>query len=131
MKARAEKAVEREGRQDELLGQFAGFACSACNRPLEIELVVSADVERKDGAATGYILFEHFCPCAEGTLHASRRLGSHQSFVRLFGTQPSLPYRASFSWQGEQEKSPEVARWAWELQQVADFDDFMLFLGAA
>lgn len=107
------------------------FRCSACSRPLEVDKVISADVERIDGNATGFLCFEHFCPCDEGAVLSSRGFGSQPSLVALFGTPPLLPYRAPFSWQGVTEDDPDVTRWRWELEQVADFDDFMLFLNAA
>jgi hypothetical protein len=97
---------------------------------LELEKVVSADIERIDGNATGYIVFQHFCSCERGVVRASRSWGSHPSFLALFGAQPPLPYRAPFTWRGVNEDDPTMARWRWELGQVADWDDFMLFLDA-
>ncbi len=126
------KRAKKRNKLDPVSVQLGIFRCSTCSQPLEVERVVSADVERVDGTATGFILFEHFCACDEGTLLSSRQLGSYPSFVALFGEQPSLPYQAPFEWQGVvEEDDPMIARWQWELEQVADFDDFMRFLNAA
>ena len=114
-----------------LLTQLGAYSCSHCARTLQVEMVVTADVERRNGLATGYITFEHFCACEPGTVRMSRRLGSHQSFVTLFGTTPALPYRAPFEWQGDKRDDPAVARWRSQLDHVTDFDDFMRALGAA
>jgi hypothetical protein len=90
-------------------------------------MVVSADVERSDGVATGYITFQHSCPCDPSLVRTSRGWGSHPSFLALFGTQPPLPYRAPFQWHGVAQDDPALARWRWELGQVADSRDFLLF----
>ena len=105
------------------------YCCSSCRRPLALELVLRADIERReDGTATGFIGFEHFCPCREGAILSSRALGSYPSFLALWGKQPKLPYEAPFAWRPVPEDDPVVSRWAWELGQVADWGEFMLFL---
>jgi hypothetical protein len=94
-------------------------------------MVVSADVERVDGGATGYIVFQHFCPCERGSVRVSRGWGSHPSFLALFGKQPSLPYHAPFAYQGVTDDDKVLRRWRWELEQVVDWAEFMLFLDDA
>ncbi len=131
MAARKRAKRAKDTQPDLLMTQLALYACSHCARQLQVEMVVSADVERLYGVATGYILFEHFCPCERGTVRVSRRFGSYQSFVTLFGTQPALPYRAPFSFQGVEDDDPAVTRWQRQLQQVNDYDEFMRLLGAA
>lgn len=113
--------------EDPLLRQLGAYACSGCSRILEIERVQTADVDRKDGVATGYVAFEHFCLCRPGELLHSRSLGSYPSFVKLFGSQPTLPYRAPFDYRAVGDDDPMVARWAWELGQLADVGEFLLF----
>jgi hypothetical protein len=129
-KKRVQEALRSAARVDPLLTQMGAYACSHCARPLQVEMVVTADVERRSGVATGYITFEHFCSCEPGAIRVSRRLGSHQSFVTLFGTTPALPYRAPFHWQGVVDDDPAIARWRRELEQVSNYDDFIRFLGA-
>ncbi len=107
------------------------YTCSKCGRPLQLEMVRSADVERLNGLATGYVLFQHFCKCDPETLRVSRGWGSHPSFLALFGQQPSLPYRAPFTWQGVSEDDKLMNRWRWELAQLADWDELVLFLDDA
>lgn len=123
-------AHKRDPRQEEanpLLEALTCYRCTHCSRALEIELVMSADVERQQGLATGYVAFEHFCPCTPNVLLGSRNLGSHPSFLALFGTTPTLPYRAPFRYRSVAEDDATIVRWRWELAQVADFHDFMLF----
>ncbi len=107
------------------------YCCGQCRTPLQLEMVVSADIDRVDDNATGYVVFEHFCTCQPGTLHVSRGWGSHPSFLALFGRQPALPYRAPFRWQTMTDDDPTLARWRWEVGQVRDWHDFVLFLDDA
>lgn len=111
-----------------VLNEQGIYCCTHCRRPLLIEEVVTADIERVEGQATGYLLFEHLCPCGKGTIRTSRGWGSHPSMVALFGTQPVLPYRRPFAWVRVGEDDPAVARWRWELSQVLDCADLLLFL---
>jgi hypothetical protein len=104
------------------------YTCSKCGRPLELEKVVSADVERLNGLATGYVIFQHFCRCEPEAMRASRGWGSHPSFLALFGKQPPLPYHSPFTWQGVTDDDKLLRRWSWELGQLADWDEFVLFL---
>jgi hypothetical protein len=114
--------------RDPFLSQLGAFLCSYCLVALEIEKVVTASVERQDGVPTGYIHFEHFCSCAPSQMRSTRAIGSHPGFVALFGEPPALPYRAAFRWQDVDADDPTVARWRWELEQVSDWNEFMLFL---
>lgn len=113
--------------QDSNLPDWGLYCCTGCGRLLELDKVLTADVERRDGVATGYIAFTHFCRCEPGEELISRRWGSYPSFTALFGTMPSLPYQAPFAYQRVQEDDPELVRWRWELGQVADCADFLLF----
>jgi hypothetical protein len=119
-----EKARDR----DPFLAQLGPFHCAGCLAPLDLVRVVSASVDRQDGVPTGYVTFEHHCMCSPSELRVSRLLGTQFGFVSLFGTPPVLPYRAPFEWQDVAPEDPTVARWRWELEQVADWHDFMLFL---
>ena len=110
------------------------YTCSKCGRPLQLEMVVSADVERLNGLATGYVLFEHFCRCDPEILRVSRGWGSHPSFLALFGKQPSLPYQAPFAYRGTNDNDDDdkvMNRWRWELEQLADWNELVLFLDDA
>ncbi|MDQ3979687.1 MAG: hypothetical protein M3314_09060 [Actinomycetota bacterium] len=107
------------------------YTCSKCGRPLQLEMVVSADVERLNGLATGYVVFQHFCKCDSETLRVSRGWGSHPSFLALFGKQPALPYRAPFAYQGVTDDDKVLSRWRWELEQLADWQELVLFLDDA
>jgi len=109
----------------------AVFRCSGCQRPLELEQVASADVERDDHGVTGWVVFRHHCPCSPVGLRLSRAWATHPAFVALFGSQPWLPYRAPFAYGTVPDDEPTLARWRWELGQVADADEFMLFLADA
>lgn len=117
--------------QEIVFNHHGAYCCSHCGRPLQLEMVVTADVERRNGSATGYVTFDHYCPCTPRDLRTSRGWGSYPSFLALFGRQPSLPYRASFAWSGISEDDGTVARWRWELDQVADGADFLLFANEA
>lgn len=110
---------------------FGIYTCSACNRPLELEKVLSADAEEADRALTGFVVFQHFCACDPGAVQVSRMWGSYPAFLALFGAQPPLPYVARFAWHPVRQDDPFVARWRWELGQVADVDEFLLFLDDA
>lgn len=107
------------------------FRCSRCQRPLELEQVASADVERDDHGVTGWVVFRHHCPCALPGVQVSRAWATHPAFVALFGSQPWLPYRAPFSYGAVADDEPLLARWRWELGQVADAREFLLFLDDA
>ena len=109
----------------------AGFRCSACARPLELEEIVATDAERGDDGVTGYVLFRHHCACSPGKVRTSRSWATHAAFVALFGSQPWLPYRSPFQYQAVAHDHPDLARWRWELDQVADVEEFILFLDAA
>lgn len=111
--------------------EWGVYCCSGCGQLLALERVLSATVERHEGQATGYILFRHYCPCRPDEARISRRWGSHPSFLALFGTMPALPYESSFRWRPVSEDDPAVVRWAWELGQLADADEFMLFANEA
>jgi hypothetical protein len=127
----AARRLQRDKAQtpERVVCELGVYCCEACIRPLQLEMVVSADVERRDGVATGHILFDHYCPCEPATVRSSRAFGSYPSFLALFGAQPPLPYYAPFAWRPMVEDDPTLARWRWEVGQVADWDEFMLFLG--
>ncbi len=114
-------------RQDPGQPDWGLYTCSQCGRLLELEKVVSAEVERVDGCATGYVNFRHHCMCLPGTVLSSRRWGSYPSFRALFGTMPEMPYKGPFAWNVEADRDPVVQRWSWELAQVADVREFILF----
>lgn len=114
-------------RQEPVQPEWGLYCCSNCGRLIELEKVVSAEVERKDGNATGYIAFEHYCRCTPAGPVASRRWGSYPSFIALFGSVPVMPYRAPFVYNAEAEADPVLRRWSWELGQVADVSEFLLF----
>jgi hypothetical protein len=107
------------------------FRCSGCQRPLELERVVAADIERDDDGVTGWVVFTHHCACRPGVLGTTRAWATHPAFVALFGSQPWLPYRAPFAYGAVDDDEPVLARWRWELTQMADADEFLLFLDDA
>jgi len=93
--------------------------------------VAAADVERGDQGVTGWVVFTHQCVCTPGILLVSRAWATHLAFVTLFGSQPWLPYRAPFAYGVIAEDEPVLARWRWELGQMADADEFLLFVDDA
>ncbi len=107
------------------------YRCAKCGTALELERVVSVEVERGDDGVTGYVVFVHHCPCTPVGLLATRAWATHAAFVALFGQQPWLPYRAPFRYGAVTDDHPVVARWRWELEQVADSREFLLFLDDA
>lgn len=109
----------------------AVFRCDRCSTPIELERVVGADIERGDDGVTGFVLFEHHCPCSPESVVVTRAWATHAAFVALFGSQPWLPYRAPFSYGQVADDDPVLGRWRWELEQVADASEFLLFLGDA
>lgn len=129
MGVRKARDADEASKRDPFLLELGPFHCSHCLIDLHLEKVVSVSVDREDGVATGYINFEHYCGCAPAEVRLSRQLGTQLGFVALFGTPPVLPYRAPFQWRDVAADDPTVARWRWELEQVRDWDDFMLFLG--
>ncbi|MGI8777307.1 MAG: hypothetical protein ACR2LJ_07940 [Acidimicrobiales bacterium] len=107
------------------------FRCSGCQRPLDLERVAAADVERNDQGVTGWVVFTHHCPCSPGELVVSRAWATHPAFVALFGSQPWLPYRAPFVYGVVADDEPVLTRWRWELAQMADADELLLFVDDA
>ncbi|MGI9033087.1 MAG: hypothetical protein ACR2HY_05310 [Acidimicrobiales bacterium] len=93
--------------------------------------MASADVERDDNGVTGWVVFVHHCPCSPNEVRTSRSWATHPAFVALFGSQPWLPYRAPFAYGVVADDEPVLARWRWELAQVADANEFLLFLDDA
>jgi len=120
------RGVERR-RQPSPDVMAAVFRCSGCLMALDLERVVSVEVERGDNGVTGYALFVHHCSCTVG-MQTTRAWATHPAFVALFGRQPWLPYRAPFRYGAVTDTDPTLARWRWELDQVADSEDFLLFL---
>ena len=124
------RGVERRRRPSpDVVGTV--YRCAKCATALELERVVSVEVERGDHGVTGYVVFVHHCPCTPVGLRATRAWATHPAFVALFGRQPWLPYRAPFRYGSVTEDDPVVARWRWELEQVADSGEFLLFLDEA
>jgi hypothetical protein len=124
----SERKSRKKAVPDPVLAQLGPFRCSTCLNPLQLELVVFADVERReDGVATGFVQFEHYCSCKPDQLLESRALGSVTSFNALFGSHPMLPYRAPFDPCPVPDDDPALVRWHWELEQVADVREFLLF----
>lgn len=119
------KHTERE------IPEWGLYCCSGCGALLELERVLSASIERYDGLATGYILFRHYCSCLPEAARVSRRWGSHPSFLALFGCMPDLPYQSTFEWRPVDDDDSSVTRWRWELTQLADADEFLLFANEA
>jgi len=109
----------------------AVFRCSGCQVPLELDQVATADVERDDHGVTGWVVFGHHCTCSPATLRLSRAWATHPAFVALFGSQPWLPYRAPFAHEAVADDEPVLARWRWELTQIADAHEFLLFVDGA
>ncbi len=107
------------------------FRCSECRRALELERVAAADIERDDNGVTGWVVFTHQCACRPGHLIVSRAWATHPAFVDLFGSQPWLPYRAPFAYAVVADDEPVLARWRWELAQVVDADELLLFVDDA
>jgi hypothetical protein len=107
------------------------FRCSRCTSFLELERVVGVDVERGARGVTGYVIFQHYCACTPGEVRATRSWATHAAFVALFGSQPWLPYRAPFRFEPVADDDPVLGRWRWELEQVADAQEFLLFLDDA
>ncbi len=124
------RGVERRPRPAHDL-VLAVYRCSGCQRPLELERVTTADVERDDNGVTGWVVFGHYCPCSPGAVRDSRAWATHPAFVALFGSQPWLPYRAPFSYGAFVDDEPVLARWRWELGQVSDADELLLFVDDA
>src|SRR2546421_5070436 len=106
-------------REDTGIPERGLYCCSGRGSLLQLERVLSANIERHEGNATGYILLRHFCDCRPGAARVSRRWGSYPSFLALFGAMPGLPYDAPFDWQQVPDDDPSLARWRWELDQVA------------
>ncbi len=124
------RGVERRLRPSHDLA-VAVFRCSACRIPLVLEQVATADVERDDHGVTGWVVFGHRCECSPDTIRLSRAWATHPAFVALFGSQPWLPYRAPFAYGAVADDEPVLARWRWELTQVADAHEFLLFVDDA
>jgi len=124
------RGVERRPRPAHDL-VMAVFRCSRCELPLELERVAAADVERDDDGVTGWVVFTHHCTCRSDVLVVSRAWATHPAFVALFGSQPWLPYRAPFAYGAVADDEPVLARWRWELGQMADADEFLLFVDDA
>src|SRR5262249_22135491 len=118
-KAKKESKADVSVARDPFFNQLGPFHCSYCTGDLTIERVVSATVDRHASVPTGYINIEHYCACSPAELLVSRVLGTQFGIVNLFGTPPALPYHAPFHWHDVAPDDPTVARWRWELEQVA------------
>jgi hypothetical protein len=120
-------------KRKEVGGEVRGapFGCSKCKRPIELERVLGAEAERRGHGVTGYVVFRHSCPCTPVGTRASRNWGTNAAFCSLFGAQPWLPYRAPFRFQPVADDDPLAVRWSWELDQMTDADEFLLFLDDA
>ena len=130
-KARKADKDTNGAKRDPFLDQLGPFHCSYCVADLTLERVIAVDIHREDdGTPTGFLVIEHTCACSPTEALVSRVLGTQFGIVTLFGTPPALPYRAGHRWHDVDADDPTVARWKWELEQVADWDDFMLFLNA-
>jgi hypothetical protein len=123
------RGVERSNRPPP--GTDAAARCAGCGQALELETVLSAEVERRRHVVTGYVVFQHRCGCSPGAVRVSRSRCSHAAMVALFGAQPWLPYRAPFRYQPVADDDARLARWRWELDQVADVGELLLFLDDA
>ncbi len=107
------------------------FRCSGCGAPLELERVAGVDIERGARGVTGFVVFEHSCQCTPAAVRTTRSWATHAAFVALFGSQPWLPYRAPFHFEPVADDDPVLGRWRWELEQVADAHEFLLYLDDA
>ncbi len=107
------------------------FRCSSCGDPIELERVAGVDVERGAHGVTGYVIFQHSCSCTSEGPRTTRSWATHAAFVALFGSQPWLPYRAPFRFEPVADDDPVLDRWRWELEQVADAHEFLLYLDDA
>ncbi len=112
-------------------GSADRFRCSGCADPIQLERVVAADAERRGRGVTGYVVFRHSCACTPAGTRATRSWGTHAAFCALFGSQPWLPYQAPFRYQSVDDDDPGLRRWREELAQLADADEFLLFLDSA
>lgn len=129
-KSRKETAGDRQAAAV-ALPEGGVFVCQECGTPIGLEQVVRTDAERVDGSVTGYVVIDHHCQCTAGEVRSSRMWGSFPAFVALFGRMPFLPYETPFARAQVATDDPSVTRWRWELEQVADFDEFLLFLDDA
>ncbi|MDQ4133921.1 MAG: hypothetical protein M3179_12125 [Actinomycetota bacterium] len=107
------------------------FRCSRCASPIQLEQVLTADLERRGSGVTGYVVFRHSCTCTPVGTRATRSWATHAAFCALFGRQPWLPYRTPFRLVPVDDEHPALGRWRWELGQVADSREFLLFLDDA
>lgn len=128
----AARKVRKGGREPSPASPAAPyhFTCEGCDRPLELEAVRRADAERVDGAINGYVLFDHECPCSPG-VRTTRTWGSFPAFLTLFGRMPRLPYRSPFRSTPVADDAPSVLRWRWELDQVVDAEELLLYIDDA
>lgn len=126
---------DQSGRRPEAGGDR--YRCSTCGRAIATEHVVRIDAERRwasDAGAsrkrrTGFVLISHRCPCSAHVL-ISRRAASYAAFVALFGRGVRLPYESPFAVIDLRDDDPLVCRWRWELEQVTDVGDFVLWTDA-
>lgn len=113
------------------------YRCSNCSREMETEDVVRIDVEHRwaidfgssKRRRTGYVLLTHRCPCSQRPV-VSRRYGSYDAYVALFGRGVRLPYVSPFRIIDLRDDDPLVRRWRWELEQADTVDDFVLWVDA-
>lgn len=117
------------GRRSDIPGGV--FTCGGCGSALQLEHVLSVEAERSGASVTGYILIEHRCGCGGQEILQTRAWGSFPAFIALFGRLPVLPYRSPFAGADVGPDDPTMARWHWELDQIADMDEFLLFLDDA
>jgi hypothetical protein len=122
----ARGAVKRRSRPLEESSER--FRCSRCAVPIPLERVAAVDVERTRHVVTGYVVLRHACVCTPAGTRSTRSWATHAALCGLFGSQPWLPYRTPFRYRVVTEDDREVRRWRWELDEIADVDEFVLFL---
>lgn len=101
------------------------YRCGLCHREIlfpNVEYVSEIDGNR--------FILAHKCPCSPGRVFEDMCEVEHEALRRMLGGfRPALPYRAApgkaFPLPPKMER--QVLIFAWDLAQVTDVDEFLLF----
>lgn len=106
------------------------YVCSKCGDDLACERVIEVTgVGNPWAGSVNKLIIRHTCPCAPGREIMAHYSPSPALLRRLLPGFTGLPYRSPFNHREVPEDDPLMVRWRWELEQLRDVEEFLLFCG--